>query len=65
MTKNFLNHRDAALALLHTNTRFTPKAARFLGQITVDPKPLSIHQACWLAALLNSAGLPPLSDDGV
>lgn len=61
----FPTHRQAALALLHHNRGISANAARFLGQITVDPSPLSENQAFWLVTLLNRAGLPPMSNDAV
>tara|TARA_R110001592_G_scaffold58106_2_gene176391 strand:+ start:48 stop:254 length:207 start_codon:yes stop_codon:yes gene_type:complete len=62
MTKHpFPNHRAAALALLNGDYSFTRKAAQFLGQIAVDPTSLSQSQREWLAKLLDTAGLPPLS----
>ena len=60
----FTNHRDAALALLNANRRLTRDAGRFLGQLTVDPAPLSKRQADWLENLLERSGLPPMSKDG-
>ena len=59
---SFLNHRQAALALLNGNLRLTRKAGQFLGQITVDPTPMSKAQADWLAKLLDRAGLPNLAE---
>ena len=64
--KPFPTHRQAALALLINNyENLNASAARFLGQISADPSPLSVKQAHWLAVLLNRAGLPPLNADGV
>ena len=60
----FTNHREAALALLHAEPRLTRKAGSFLGQCVVDPIPLSIAQADWLATLLDRAGLPALAEGG-
>lgn len=57
----FINHRQAALALLNGNRRHTRKAGQFLGQLAVDPSPMSPAQADWLAKLLERAGLPPLA----
>lgn len=56
----FRNHRTAALALLNGDTRLTSKAGQFLGQLAVNPSPLSKAQAGWLAMLLDRASLPPL-----
>lgn len=54
----------AALALLTKNERLTRKAGSFLGQLVVDPTPLSAAQRDWLDTLLDRAGLPPLADGG-
>lgn len=60
MSATFETHREAALALLHRNEQLTRKAGSFLGQLCVDPRPLSDAQWDWLATLLDRAGLPPL-----
>lgn len=60
----FPTHRAAALALLNGGFSLSRNAARFLGQIAVDPTPLSDLQADWLAKLLEKAGLPPLAAGG-
>ena len=60
----FPNHRDAALALLNGTSRLSRKAGQFLGQLAVDPSPMSEAQADWLAKLLDRAGLPPLAEGG-
>lgn len=60
----FPDHRSAALALLNSGTRLTRKAGQFLGQIAVDPSPLSAPQTKWLGQLLEQAGLPPLAEEG-
>ncbi|MBX9644926.1 MAG: hypothetical protein K2W91_12610 [Novosphingobium sp.] len=57
----FPDHRAAALALLTSHHRLSRKAGQFLGQLAVDPTPMSGAQAGWLAKLLDSAGLPPLA----
>lgn len=59
------NHRWIALAILNSETRLSNKAGRFLGQIAVDPAPLSPKQAEWLAQLIERAGLPPMPEGGV
>lgn len=65
MTEPPLNsHRDAALALLTSGCLLSRKAGQFLGQIAVDPAPLSAAQYGWLAKLLERAGLPPLAMGG-
>ncbi len=61
----FTNHRDAALALLNGNYRLSRKAGQFLGQLAVDPSPMSEAQADWLAKLLDRAGLPPMAEGAV
>lgn len=60
----YTHHRHAALALLNGDGRLTRSAGRFLGQIAVDPSPLSEAQSDWLAKLLNRAKLPPLAKGG-
>ena len=60
----FRNHRDAALALLNGTSRFSRKAGQFLGQLAVDPSPMSEAQADWLGKLLDRAGLPPMAEGG-
>ena len=62
--KPFPDQRQAALALLNDGHRLSRKAGQFLGQLAVDPSPLSEAQADWLAKLLARAGLPPLSRGG-
>lgn len=59
----FPDPREAALALLNGNSRLTVKAGQFLGQLAVDPSPLSESQAHWLGKLLVRADLPPLADE--
>jgi hypothetical protein len=57
----FAAHRQAALALLNGDSSLTRKAGQFLGQLAVDPSPMSERQAAWLAKLLERANLPPLA----
>jgi hypothetical protein len=64
MAEPFASHRDAALALLNTGERLTRKAGSFLGQLAVDPMPMTDAQFSWLDTLLERAGLPPLADEG-
>lgn len=64
MPESFTSHRDAALALLTDNHRLSRKAGSFLGQLAVDPLPMSEAQAAWLDKLLERAGLPPLEGGG-
>ena len=61
----FQNHRDAALALLTYTQPLSRKAGQFLGQLVVDPTPMSEAQTSWLAKLLQRAGLPALREEGV
>lgn len=62
--KPFTNHRQAALSLLNADYRLSRKAGQFLGQLAVDPAPMSEAQTEWLAKLLERAGLPPLAEGG-
>ena len=57
-------HREAALFLLNSDAKLSRKEGGFLGQIAVDPSPLSAKQAEWLAKLLERAGLPPMAKGG-
>ncbi len=57
----FLEHRRAALALLNGESRLSRKAGQFLGQLAVDPSPISKAQGEWLAKLLTRATLPSLA----
>ncbi|HWV12581.1 MAG TPA: hypothetical protein VN110_04735 [Sphingobium sp.] len=59
----FIDHSAAALALLNRGERLTRKAGSFLGQLVVDPTPMTDAQASWLATLLDRAGLPPVAGD--
>ncbi len=59
----FIDHSAAALALLNRGERLTRKAGSFLGQLVVDPTPMTEAQANWLATLLDRAGLPPVAGD--
>jgi len=61
----FPDQRTAALSLLNGTSRLSRKAGQFLGQLAVDPSPLTAAQANWLAKLLERAGLPPLAAGGV
>lgn len=61
----FPDQRQAALAMLTGNHRLSRKAGQFLGQLAVDPTPMSEAQADWLAKILDRAGLPPLAEGGV
>lgn len=59
----FPNHREAALALLSSGARLTRKAGQFLGQLAVDPTPMSELQINWLAKLLVRSDLPVFAGD--
>ena len=61
----FAEHRGAALALLCGNYRLSRKAGQFLGQLVVDPSPMSEAQTAWLSKLLERNELPPLADDAL
>ncbi len=60
----FHGHRAAALALLNLGGKLTRKAGSFLGQLAVDPTPMSDAQRDWLTTLLERNGLPPLAQEG-
>ena len=62
--KPFPTHRLAALALLNVGQCLSRKAGQFLGQLAVDPAPMSELQTEWLAKLLDRADLPPLAEGG-
>ena len=62
MSSPFTSQREAALALLNSEARLTRKAGSFLGQLCVDPTPLSTAQSEWIATLLERAGLPALAE---
>ncbi|QIK77974.1 hypothetical protein G7077_02650 [Sphingomonas piscis] len=59
----FPDQRSAALALLNAGGRLTRKAGSFLGQLAVDPTPMTEAQSDWLTTLLERAGLPPLAKE--
>ena len=58
----FTNHRQAVLALLNGDYRISRKAGQFLGQLAVDPSPMSDRQRDWLAKLLDRNGFPALAE---
>ena len=62
--QSFTEQRAAALALLNGPGRYTRKAGQFLGQMAVDPSPMTEPQKDWLGKLLDRAGLPPLAEGG-
>lgn len=59
------NHRLVALAILNCGTKLSRKEGGFLGQIAVDPTPLTPRQDEWLAKLFERAGLPSMAKGGV
>lgn len=63
MARTFTDHRDAALALLNGGYRLTRKSGQFLGQLAVDPSPMSEAQADWLTKLLLKHALPPMTHE--
>lgn len=62
MSAPFDSARTAALALLTGEYRLTRQAGSFLGQLAVDPTPLTEKQSAWLSTLLDRAGMPPLNE---
>jgi hypothetical protein len=62
MADPFPSQREAALALLSGDNRLTRKAGSFLGQLAVDPAPMTEAQQSWLATLLERAGLPEIGE---
>ena len=64
MSKPFDTQRAAALALLNSGARLTRKAGSFLGQLAVDPTPMSPAQREWIETLLTRNDLPQLADGG-
>lgn len=61
----FPNHRQAAIALLSGSNRLSRKAGQFLGQLAVDPSPLSEAQTAWLLQLLERNSLPSLTESAL
>ena len=61
----FSHHRQAALQLLSGDHRLTRKAGQFLGQLAVDPSPMTEAQTAWLAQLLERNGLPSLAESAL
>lgn len=49
--------RELALAILINGERLTRKAGSFLGQLIVDPTPMSQAQQEWFSTLQERAGL--------
>lgn len=59
----FAEPKAAALALLNSDTSLSRKAGSFLGQVVVDPTPLSPAQRSWISLLLKRGQLPELMED--
>jgi hypothetical protein len=59
-SQTFPHPRAAALALLTGDYQISRRSGGFLGQVAVDPSPLSDKQTAWLDTLLDRAGLPEL-----
>ena len=55
MIGQFETARAAALAILVSDTPLSRKAGSFLGQLAVDPTPMSAAQRDWLDKLLERA----------
>lgn len=56
-TVTFEQRRKMALAILANGERLTRKAGSFLGQLVVDPTPLTEAQAGWFEQLAERAGI--------
>jgi len=57
MEITFEQRRSLALAILTKGERLTRKSGSFLGQLVVDPTPMSTAQQDWFAVLAERAGL--------
>ena len=55
--------RAAALAILNSETPLSRKAGSFLGQLAVDPTPMSVAQRDWLDKLLERASVQGCGHD--
>jgi hypothetical protein len=53
----FETRRAVALEILSSDARLTRKAGSFLGQLAVDPVPMSPPQEEWFGKLAQRAGL--------
>lgn len=56
-------HREKALALLTSDMPLTRKAGSFLGQLVVDPAPMTEAQREWFGKLMERAGLGAAEED--
>lgn len=63
MGDRFIKPRDAAMALLNAEMPLTRRAGSFLGQLVVDPTPMSEKQRDWLTTLLERADLPSFDEE--
>lgn len=55
--------RAVALAILNSATPLSRKAGSFLGQVAVDPTPLSVAQRDWLNKLEARAGMNNIAEE--
>lgn len=53
----FEKRRELALAILTHGERLTRKSGSFLGQLVVDPTPMTSKQVDWFEQLAERAGL--------
>jgi len=53
----FERRRELALAILTIGERLTRKSGSFLGQLIVDPTPMTTAQQDWFTVLAERAGL--------
>lgn len=54
---SFPARRGAAIQILTTSEKLTRKAGSFLGQLIVDPTPMTPAQAEWFTKLAARAGV--------
>ncbi|WP_072384072.1 hypothetical protein [Novosphingobium sp. NDB2Meth1] len=54
----FEKRRELALSILTKGERTSRRAGSFLGQLIVDPTPMTEAQAKWFDQLVERAGLP-------
>lgn len=54
----FEKRRDLAFSILTKGERLTRRSGSFLGQLIVDPTPMTEAQAKWFDQLVERAGLP-------
>jgi len=63
MSAPFIDHREAAMAVLTSGAALRPKEGQFLGGVAFDANPLTDKQANWLHILLERHGLPPIAGE--